>query len=291
MGSTGQTWLLLFEFVLLAIVLGACGTSVRFNQNEIRTGEKIGVYAVRTKSAEIADDLGSITTEASINNSEPIRRKLNENPGEIMVLKAFMNAFPARTNANVVPVLKSQVIADKKNQELPDVTETSKSLGLDYFVLLQARQRLLTTGYHFREQWKPKLEVVAQMIRVSDGKVLLLQKTDVEAKPFDKYMDPMSSGKGLDDLFANLSRAAVIELMVAVGPVIREVPSEERLAHQKLHNYSHIRTLARKNNCIISGELSVEKTAYNVIYHVPCRDITLSYACESESETSRCWLQ
>lgn len=277
--------------MIVTVVLTSCSPTVNFKQNEVRPEEKIGVFAVRFQTSAVNDKLASVTTQASVNNSEAIRQKLAENPSEIMVMKAFMNAFPSRTHANVIPVLKTQVVPGKDRANFPDLVMTGKNIGLDYFVLLTVRQGLLTTGYQFKEQWKPILTVEAKMIRVTDEKIMFSRKVDVEAKPFDKYLDPMSSGKGLEKLFANLSRSAVIDLMSAVGPVVREVPQHEKITHQKLQSYTHIRAMARKNNCAINGELRVVKAIDKVVYHVPCRDITLTYACESESENSHCWLQ
>lgn len=292
MAESGTGSMKLLLVIVFMLSLTACASVQKLQRDNVKAGEKIGVYAMRVKSDIAYVELGMVAPKATVKNAQGIRKTFNSIAGEILVLRAFMNAFPPRIQATVVPVLKNQMAWSDDNARLnPDIIATGKKLGLDYFVLLSVGQHLKTTGYRFQEQWRPELHVTVNMVRIRDGKTVMSNKVRVEGMPFDKYMDDMSSGKGLDKVFANLSRNVVIGLMPAVGPVIREIPPEERLAHQRLQSYGRIRTLAHKNNCVISGDLWMEKTTENIVYHVPCRDITLTYACESEKENSRCWLQ
>ena len=268
-----------------------CSSTIKFPQQNITQQEKLGVIAVNASDQNTADNQTTLVTLANRKDTKKIREKLKNVPTDKMVFKAFMQSFPSRTQATVTPILSNQVKKASGPDDDLDVVATGKNLNLVYVIVLKVKSNLRTTGYLYKEQWEPELELIAQMIRVRDGKLLMAETVDASDKPFDKYRVSSSVKEKLSRLYSNLAMHAVNDLSKKIGPVVRKVPANEKLLHQKIYSYSHIRTLANKNHCIIEGELRMEKTEENVLYHVPCSDITLTYACDSEKDSSRCWLQ
>lgn len=261
--------------VAVCVTTLGCATATKYPHEQVSLNQKIGVYAHwfdESKDTKIKERLQSLAVHK-------------------LVLKSVMQSYPSRTNATVQPILGYQAIFSDDRQKKLDVVRTGKALSLDYVMILKTKSQLKTTGYHFQEKWRPELQVTTYMIRVKDGQNVMQQKISLNEKPFMKYMSPTEEGEALNRAYGTLASRAAETFSETVGPVIRTIPEKEKMIQEKIYAFGHIRTLAHKNNCIISGDLTKETTDTNVIYHVPCRDITLTYACETESDSSRCWLQ
>jgi len=279
--------------MMLIVVVSAngCSSTAKYPHAQINSGQKIGVYAV-FKDQITANTLGNdFVTLASRNTTADIQEKLSLLPIDKTVMKYFMQSFPARTQAQVVPILDNQIKPENAQADSFDSVVTGRSLSLDYVLVLELKRILKTTGYLYQEKWKPELVVTAKMVRVADGQLVMHETAEASEKPFDKFLGWRALNKSLSASFTNLSLATVNQLADNVGPVVRKVPESERLVHRKIYDFGHIRSMASRDNCVISGKLTMEKRGELVTYLVPCRDITLTYACDNESESSRCWLQ
>jgi len=277
--------------LVIVVTASACSSAAKYPHDEVRSDQKMGVYAIFEDSLDDNKTRDELITKASRNATLDIQKKLSLLPVDKTVLKYFMQSFPARTRAQVIPIRDSQISKVSHSKGAFDVINTGKNLSLDYVMLLHLKRHLKSTGYHFHEQWGPELKVTAELIRITDGKTLMLESVDASDKPFDKFQDSPALNKSLDSSFSNLASITVNQLSEKVGPVVRSIPDSEKQTHQKIYNFGHIRSMASRDNCVISGELIMEKSEKLVTYQVPCRDITLTYACDSESESSHCWLQ
>ncbi len=284
-----------FKWVLFLVVsniaVSGCSSTASYPHNILDRNQVVGVYAYADDRFLESSPLTSVMTLASENYLSDIRNRLASMSTDKTVLKYFLQSFPSRTSARVLPIRDSQIVLRESPEKDLDLLATGKRLSLDYVMALKVKRSLKTTGYLYQELWKPQLAVNIVMTRIADGKVLLNDVAYADGKPFDKYLDTRALDKTLESSFSSLASGAVNKLSEKVGPPIRIVSEKEKLVHQKIHDYDHIRALAGRDNCIINGDLKISKTESLVTYQVPCRDITLTYACDSESEASRCWLQ
>lgn len=285
-----------FKSILLLIIIiwvtsSGCGSTTKYPHSLIHTKQKIGVYSYLEDQIFASNQLTSLMTVASQNYSADVQQKMSALSTHKTVLKYFLQSFPARTSAGVVPILDSKIVKSNEGENNIDVLATGKNLSLDYVITLRVSRSLKSSGYHYQEQWRPRMVLAIEMIQVSDGKVLLHDSVDAEGKTFDKYLDSRVLNKTLELSLSSLASQTVNQLSDKVGPPVRKISENEKRVHQKIYDYSHIRSMANKNNCVISGDLKVAKIESLVTYQVPCRDITLTYACDDESEASHCWLQ
>ena len=277
--------------IVLSIAASGCGSTAKYPHKLVDKNQKLGVYAyLEDRSLEV-NQLSTLMTLAGRNYMADIRQRLSLLPTHKTVVKYFLQSFPSRTSAKVTPILDSQAVFLNNSDKELDVLATGKGLSLDHVLLLKVKRNLKTTGYLNQEQWRPQLGLEIELVRVADGKVLLHDSASADGKAFDKYLDTRALDKTLESSFASSALTAVNELSERVGPPVRKISEKEKIIHQKIYDYNHIRSMASKNNCVISGDLKVAKTQSLVTYQVPCRDITLTYACDDESEASRCWLQ
>lgn len=284
-----------FQLVLLliniSVTASGCGSTAKYPHSVILENQRIGVYSYLEDQILSTSQLTSLMTLASQNYSADVQERMFALPTHKTVLKYFLQSFPARTSARVTPILESRTIKSSAPEKNIDVLATGKSLSLDYVITLRVSRSLKTTGYHYKEQWRPRLVLAIEMTRISDGRILLRDSVNAEGKAFDKYLDSRALNKTLELSLSSLASHAVNGISEKVGPPVRKISENEKRVHQKIYDYSHIRSMASKNNCIITGDLKVAKTESLVTYQVPCRDITLTYACDDESEASHCWLQ
>lgn len=279
--------------LLLAVLsaLAGCGTTLSYPHEQITTSQKIGVYA------HVADpDTGVMFANTLLESLQETDQqgasgKLQAMAVHKLVLKEIMKFFPSRTHASVAPVLSDQAkFADQARNKF-DPVATGKSLSLDYIMTLEVVGQLLTTGYIYQEQWRPEIKVNAVMIRVKDGQQIMTDSVHLKEQPFLKFLNSKEQSEVLEKSYNKLAKRFAQIFSDNIGPVRRTVPKKEKMIHEKIYAFGHIRAMANKNNCVISGDLRKVTTDSNVLYHVPCRDIVLTYACDSESDNSRCWLQ
>jgi hypothetical protein len=277
--------------IIILVAASGCASSAKYPHSLVHENQKIGVCSYLEDQIFASNQLTSLVTLASQNYHDDVQDRISTLPTHKTVLKYFLQSFPARTSAKVVPILDSRIVKTSERKGNVDVLATGRNLSLDYVITLKVSRSLKNTGYHYQEQWRPRMVLAIEMTRVSDGEVLLRDSVDAEGKAFDKYLDSRALDKALELSLSSLASQTVNGISDKIGPPIRKISENEKRTHQKIYDYSHIRLMADKNNCTISGDLKISKTENLVTYQVPCRDITLTYACDDESESSHCWLQ
>lgn len=279
----------LFIAVLLAV--SGCATTLKYPHEQISTNQRIGVYAHRVDPATGVLFANTLLETIQDTDLQGANGKLKTMAVHKLVLKEVLQSFPSRTNANVLPILSGQEKFTGEINNKFDPVATGKSLSLDYVMTLKVVGQLMTTGYIYREQWRPVLKVTAELTRVKDGRQLMSDSIALNEKPFLKFLSVKEQSEVLQHSYSKMAARTAKIFADNIGPVRRTIPKSEKMIHEKIYAFSRIRAMANKDNCIISGDLRKVTTDDNVLYHVPCRDIVLTYACDSESDNSRCWLQ
>lgn len=278
----------------LAVALlatSACSTMKNFPHHEIAPNEKIGVYAYLLDPTTGATFASTLLDSSLLVEDQSTPAKLQMLSIHKLVLKEVMQSFPSRTNANVSPILSHQAKFAGQSVEKFDSIATGKSLSLGYVLTLKVIAQLITTGYVYQEQWRPEIKVMAEMIRIKDGQQVMTDSIVLQEKAFLKFLSPKEQNEVLQRSYKKLAANAAQTFSNKIGPVRRTIPKKEKMIHEKIYAFGRIRAMANKNNCVISGDLRKVTTDTSVLYHVPCRDIVLTYACDSDSDKSRCWLQ
>lgn len=278
---------------LLAMLLATygCGTTVKYPHKEIIMNQKLGIYAQLVDPETGVAFANSLLDKGKPDDLQEINKSLEAMAVHKQVLKAVMQTFPARTNAKVLPILSDQAKFQGSTRNKFDPIATGRSLSLNYVMVLNVVSQLITTGHVYQEQWRPSLKVTAVLVKIKDGQKVIIDSLNLSEKPFLKYLNAKEESEVLQQSYSKLATKLAKIFSRNIGPVIRTIPEKEKMIHDKIYAFGHIRKLANKNNCVISGDLRKETTNTSVLYHVPCRDIVLTYACDSESDKSRCWLQ
>ena len=278
-------------FIAVLFAASGCSTTLKYPHEQITASQRIGVYAQRVDpetGVMFASTLLESIQETDQQGASGILQTLAIHK---LVLKEVMKAYPSRTNANVSPILSGQAKFTDHINKTFDPVATGKSLSLDYVMQIDVVGQLMTTGYIYREQWRPQVKMTANLIRVKDGQNIMADSIALKEKPFLKFLNVKEQNEVLHKSYNNMATRVAHIFSDNIGPLRRTIPEKEKMIHEKIFAFSHIRAMANKDNCVISGDLRKVTTDSNVLYHVPCRDIVLTYACDSESDKSRCWLQ